>query len=57
MLQAVEAESVDALIEQIVPADIRLKAPLALPPAESEAGYLARLRSIAAQNIVCRSST
>jgi glycine dehydrogenase len=55
MLQAVEAESVDALIDQIVPADIRLKAPLALPPAESEAGYLARLRSIAAQNIVCRS--
>ena len=55
MLQAVGTDSIDALIDQIVPADIRLKAPLALPVAESEAGYLARLRSIAAKNTVCRS--
>jgi glycine dehydrogenase len=55
LLKAVEADSVDALIDQIVPADIRLKAPLALPDAESEAGYLARLRTIAAKNMVCRS--
>ena len=50
MLQAVDTESIDALIDQIVPADIRLKAPLGLPAAESEAGYLARLRGIAAKN-------
>jgi glycine dehydrogenase len=55
MLQAVDAESIDALIDQIIPADIRLQSPLALPPAESEAGYLARLRGIAAKNSVCRS--
>ena len=55
MLQAVGTDSIDALIDQIVPADIRLEAPLALPAAESEAGYLARLRSIAAKNTVCRS--
>jgi glycine dehydrogenase len=55
MLEAVEAASVDALIDQIVPADIRLKGPLALPPAESEAAYLSRLRGIAAKNTVNRS--
>ncbi len=55
MLQAVDAESIDALIDQIIPADIRLPSPLELPPAESEAGYLSRLRSIAAKNSVCRS--
>ena len=55
MLDAVGAASLDALINEIVPADIRLKAPLALPAAESEAGYLARLRGVAAKNIVCRS--
>jgi glycine dehydrogenase len=55
MLDAVGAASLDALINEIVPADIRLKAPLALPAAESEAGYLARLRGVAAKNVVCRS--
>jgi len=55
MLEAVKAASVDALVDQIVPADIRLKAPLNLPPAESESAYLARLRGIAAKNRVCRS--
>ena len=55
MLDAVGASSLDALIDDIVPADIRLKAPLALPAAESEAGYLARLRGVAAKNVVCRS--
>ncbi len=55
MLSAVGAASLDALVHDIVPADIRLTAPLALPAAESEAGYLARLRTVAAKNIVCRS--
>ncbi|MEO6221601.1 MAG: aminomethyl-transferring glycine dehydrogenase [Vicinamibacterales bacterium] len=55
MLQAVGAPSIDALIDQIIPADIRLSSPLALPPAEAEAGYLSRLRGIAARNSVCRS--
>jgi len=55
MLQAVGVETVDALIDQIVPADIRLTAPMDLPPAESEAAYLSRLRTIASRNRVCRS--
>ena len=55
MLRAVGAASVDALIDQIVPSDIRLAAPLALPDADTEFGYLQRLRDIAARNQVCRS--
>jgi glycine dehydrogenase len=55
MLEAVGASSVDALIDEIVPSDIRLKAPLALPAAEPEAAYLGRLRQIAARNQVWRS--
>ncbi len=55
MLDAVGATSLDALIDEIVPADIRLTEALALPPAESEAAYLARLRGVAAMNTVCRS--
>ncbi len=55
MLEAVDAPSLDALIDQIVPSDIRLGAPLALPPAESEAAYLTRLRGVAAKNRVYRS--
>ncbi|MEZ5318632.1 MAG: aminomethyl-transferring glycine dehydrogenase [Vicinamibacterales bacterium] len=55
MLEAVGAVSLDALIDEIVPADIRLARPLALPPAETEAAYLRRLRGIAARNRVHRS--
>jgi len=55
MLKAVGAPSLDALIDQAVPAGIRLSAPLALPPAESESAYLARLEAIAARNTVFRS--
>ncbi|MBM3750576.1 MAG: aminomethyl-transferring glycine dehydrogenase [Acidimicrobiia bacterium] len=55
MLSAVGASSLDALIDEIVPADIRLKGPLPLPAAEAESAYLARLRGVAAKNVVCRS--
>ncbi len=55
MLHAVGAATIDVLIDEIIPADIRLTAPMALPPAESEIAYLSRLRSIAARNQVCRS--
>jgi glycine dehydrogenase len=55
MLQRVGAPSLDALADEIVPPDIRLEAPLALPPAETEHGYLARLRGIASRNHVFRS--
>ena len=55
MLQAVGASSLDALAGEIVPPGIRLDAPLALPPAESEHEYLTRLARIAARNRVYRS--
>ena len=55
MLEAIGAPSVDALIAEIVPADIRATKPLDLPAAESEAGYHRRLRALAAENRVFRS--
>jgi glycine dehydrogenase len=55
MLDAVGASSLDALIDQIIPADIRLPEPMTLPPAESEFAYHQRLRTIASANRVCRS--
>jgi glycine dehydrogenase len=55
MLEAVGAPSLDALMDQVVPPAIRLKAPLAAPPAESESAYLARLEGVAARNRVLRS--
>src|SRR4029077_11336944 len=42
--------SLEALIDAALPDSIRLKAPLQLPPAESEHEYLDRLRSLAAKN-------
>jgi glycine dehydrogenase len=55
MLAVIGAPTLDALIDEAIPASIRLKAPLALPPAESESTYLARLESIAARNKIFRS--
>jgi glycine dehydrogenase len=55
MLKQVGAASLDALVDQAIPASIRLKAPLNLPAAESESTYLARLKSIAKKNKVFRS--
>jgi glycine dehydrogenase len=55
MLEAVGASSLDALMDEIVPRDIRLSRPLDLPPAETEFAYHSRLRTIAARNRVCRS--
>ena len=55
MLKEVGASSLDALIDEAIPASIRLKAPLNLPAAESESAYLARLKTIAKKNKVFRS--
>ncbi len=55
MLEVVGAPSLDALIDDIVPADIRLSRALTLPAAETEFGYHQRLRAVAAGNRVCRS--
>lgn len=50
MLQKINAPSLDALIDQTVPAAIRLKKPLNLPEGLSEHAYLQHLRGIAAKN-------
>jgi glycine dehydrogenase len=55
MLKEVDAASIDQLIDQAIPASIRLKGPLNLPAAESESTYLARLKTIAKKNKVFRS--
>jgi glycine dehydrogenase len=55
MLKEVGAASLDALIDEAIPASIRLTAPLNLPEGESESTYLGRLKTIAKKNKVFRS--
>jgi glycine dehydrogenase len=55
MLNAVGAPSLDALIDGIVPKDIRLKTPLTWGKALSEQGVLNRLREVAHRNKVMTS--
>src|SRR5919108_3247202 len=55
MLDQIGAPSLDALIDEAIPASIRLSKPLELAPAESESHYLARLKEIARKNKVFRS--
>jgi glycine dehydrogenase len=55
MLRAIGVPTLDTLIDQTIPPGIRSKGPLDLPEADSEFGYLRRLRGIAAGNSVARS--
>jgi glycine dehydrogenase len=55
MLEAVGAASLESLVDEAIPPDIRLERPLSLPPAESEHGLLERLRALARRNRPCRS--
>ena len=55
MLKVVGAASIDALMDEAIPAGIRLTEPLDLPDAESEAAFLARMRELAARNEPWRS--
>ena len=50
MLDVVRAPTIDALMDEVIPAGIRLNEPLDLPDAESEAAFLARMRGLAARN-------
>ena len=50
MLQVVGAPSLDALIDQALPADIRQAQPLDLGPALSEPELLAKMRAVGARN-------
>jgi glycine dehydrogenase len=55
MLRVVNAPSLDALVDAAIPAAIRLRRPLNLPPAESEHQYLQRLTQVARGNRTFRS--
>ncbi|WP_038877986.1 aminomethyl-transferring glycine dehydrogenase [Vibrio jasicida] len=54
MLEAINAVSLDSLIDETVPAQIRLEQPMSLAEAKSEAGMLAAMREFADQNQVKR---
>ena len=54
MLDVVKAPSLDALLDETVPATIRLNRPLTLPAPSSEAALLAELETIAAMNTPTR---
>jgi glycine dehydrogenase len=55
MLAALGYDSLDALVDDAVPASIRMRGELDLPESLTEAGLLARLRAVAGQNQVLRS--
>ena len=55
MLNFIGASSIDALIDETVPSQIRLKQPLNLAPALTEYEYLRNLKSIASKNKVFKS--
>ena len=50
MVVAVGAPSLDALIDEAVPADIRLDTPIDVPGPETEAEFLARVRQLGHRN-------
>ena len=55
MLGVLGYDSLDAFIDAVVPADIRLREPLRTPAAQTEQEALEELRQLAAQNQVFRS--
>lgn len=55
MLKVTGAKSIDALIDQTIPVNIRLKKPLSLPPAKSEYLFLEDFKKIAHRNKVYKS--
>ena len=55
MLKAVGAPSLDALMDEAIPARIRLSSPLNLPDGQSEYQFLKDLRATASRNQIARS--
>ena len=55
MIETLGYPSVDAFIDAVVPSEIRLRRPLALPPGRSEREVLQALRGLAGMNRVFRS--
>ena len=52
MLATIGVKSIEELIDQTIPTNIRLKKPLQLPAAMTEAEFLNHIRQIAAKNSV-----
>lgn len=55
MLAVIGAESLDDLIRQTIPANIRLANPLNHIQPQSESGFLRNLKTIASKNQICKS--
>lgn len=55
MLKVVGAQSLDKLIDEVIPTDIRLQSKLELAESEGEYGCLSDLKSLASQNRIARS--
>src|SRR5262245_25964737 len=55
MLKTIGASSLDQLIDQTIPASIRLRKPIALPEAQSEFEFLNAFRRAASKNKVFKS--
>ena len=55
MLKVVKAKSVDELIDQTVPVNIRLKRPLNLPKAQSEYEFLNEFKKLVSKNKIYKS--
>jgi glycine dehydrogenase len=55
MLNAMEVKSMEELIEEVIPSDIRLNKPLNLDAPLSENAYLEKIKNIASKNKIYRS--
>jgi glycine dehydrogenase len=54
MLRVLKVNTLDELVDQTVPENIRVRRPLRLPPAQSEYEFLAELKKVARRNRVVR---
>ncbi|MEB0250075.1 hypothetical protein QN344_07995, partial [Mucilaginibacter sp. 5B2] len=54
MLKVIGLSSLEALIDETIPDDIRLKMPLNINPALTEYQYISKLKKMAAKNKVFR---
>ena len=55
MLQVIGASSIEQLVKETIPSNIRTTKPLDLPPAQSEATFLKNFKALMGQNKVFRS--
>ncbi|MEB0260034.1 hypothetical protein [Mucilaginibacter sp. 10I4] len=54
MLEVIGVGSLETLIDETIPADIRLKVPLNIAPAITEYQYISKLKKLAAKNKIFR---